>query len=228
MTINDRQLEGLQKDNTKLDGAIPEAAAHAWGLDQLKNEVFNKPRTENSQSDTLVFTNPYGSLNKNEAPSEKPPSDQPGDKPNDAPREANEAPTPEQIELNKQVAKGMELIKEGKFDELCKLAQEIAKNSPDSTCGAFEKKLREEAKMDIAFLGNGKYVLIGTNDSDPNSSDKIVTSKAVKIKEDGTLVSAKEHKSGGGWGGKGSEKDLDPKQTYDEMMKIFKKNTEKK
>lgn len=238
-TVNDNQsakLEGLQQD--AIPHGIFSAAESAYSKHALK-DVLNKPRTENAQEGPLLFTNIYPKESQpdekpNDKPNEKSQSDKPTertplgthDTTSDAPREAREALTPEQIKLNEQVAKGIELLKSGKIDELCKLAQEISKNGEDDKAIVqFQRKLSAESKMDITFRGAGKQVVIGTNDEDPNTRDQIVTSKSVTIKNDGTLVSAKETKSGPGIR---SEKELDPKQTYDELMKVFKKNQEQK
>ncbi|MBS1956963.1 MAG: hypothetical protein JST89_22430 [Cyanobacteria bacterium SZAS-4] len=238
-TVNDNQLgklEGLQPNATP--HGIFSAAESAYSKQALQ-DVLNKPRTENTQAGSLLFTNIYSKESQpddkpHDKPSEKSQSDKPNDRTPDrtpettadAPREASEAPTPEQIKLNEQVAKGMELLKSGKIDELCKLAQEISKNGEDDKAIVhFQRKLSAESKMDITFRGAGKQVVIGTNDEDPNTRDQIVTRKSVTIKNDGTLLSAKETKSGPGIG---TEKDLDPKQTYDELMKVFKKNQEQK
>ncbi|CAN5225623.1 hypothetical protein BH10CYA1_BH10CYA1_07570 [soil metagenome] len=123
-------------------------------------------------------------------------------------------------ESDKQVAKGLELLKQGKFEDLCKLAKEIGKDDNDDALGAFQKQLSKEAKMDIKFNGGGKSVEINFGDHDPNAVDKREPSTQVTIAEGGTTT-AKEFN--GDPLDKG--KDVDPKAPLAALKKRLEKNS---
>jgi hypothetical protein len=140
----------------------------------------------------------------------------------------NEVPTPAEIERAKQVAQAMDLLKQGKYEDLCKLAKEIGKDGDDNALGSFQKQLSKEAKMNIQFNGNTKSVDITFGDHDPNARDKRETSTTVTIKADGTLVSAKETKSGGNGGQRDEVTDVDPAKSFEQLKKRIEKNSEQK
>lgn len=132
--------------------------------------------------------------------------------------------------FDKQVAMGVELLKSGKFDELCKIAKNLRdrdeKDERLKDLVNFEQKLSAAAKVQVTFFPDGKALSLSTNDASNHRLQEVpVISKYVTVRSDGVPISALEVATVEGYRGYETVKNLDNRQTFDALMDQIKKNT---